>query len=564
MSTSRYFLLYLWAASLVSSHAVGSAQTGPTVRIENGLVLGTTTSVPAASATVNQFLGIPFAQSPPERFSPPRAASQVGVINATAWKPACIQQFTYPVSSQQFTESVFNSPAPVESEDCLYLNIYAPATQPNDRNGRAVLFWLYGGGLEFGNAGQPAYDGSQFAGYEDVIVVTTNYRTNVFGFPSSPELPLTGHNLGFLDQRFALDWVQRNIHAFGGDPSKVTIFGESAGAFSVDALLTSYPKDSNPPFRGAIMESGQASYIGSPTTSSVPAWYNLTGELGCPGNFASNLSCVKAANVTDIKRIIEVYSLEFNPSPDNVTLVSDPAQRRALGQIAKVPIMGGANAQEGRVFQVGQNNITEFLNSYFSSSPALILAIEEAYPLGKNGLNTPYDVISQIWTDYIFQCPQALLTNASAASGIPTWRYYFNASFTNTQRYPDLGVYHSSEIPIVFSTYPLFNVTTQEYALSRFMRGAWATFAKNPATGPGWNAVGTGIVGAVYSTPFDGLLGGVLTSSNETVLQGQWNLGVLGDVGEVKGSGVTVLPQSIADGRCALFAPVYEALLQGS
>ena len=96
------------------------------------------------------------------------------------------------------------------------------------------------------------------------------------------------------------------------------------------------------------MESGQASYIGSPTTSSVPAWYNLTGELGCPGNFASNLSCVRAANVTDIKRIIEVYSLEFNPNPDNVTLVSDPAQRRALGQIAEVPIMGGANAQEGR------------------------------------------------------------------------------------------------------------------------------------------------------------------------------------------------------------------------
>lgn len=243
---------------------------------------------------------------------------------------------------------MFNDPAPVESEDCLYLNIYAPATQPKDRNGRAVLFWLYGGGLEFGNAGQPAYDGSHFAGYEDVIVVTTNYRTNIFGFPSSPELPLTGHNLGFLDQRFALDWVQRNIHAFGGDPSKVTIFGESAGAFSVDALLTSYPKDSKPPFRGAIMESGQVSYIGSPTTSSVPAWYNLTGELGCPGNFASNLSCVRAANATDIKRIIEIYSLEFNPSPDNITLVSDPAQRRALGQIAKIPIMGGANAQEGR------------------------------------------------------------------------------------------------------------------------------------------------------------------------------------------------------------------------
>lgn len=109
MSTSRYFLLYLWAASLVSSHAVGSAQTGPTVRIENGLVLGTTTSVPAASATVNQFLGIPFAQSPPERFSPPRAASQVGIINSTAWKPACIQQFTCTIATTRSKSDVANS-----------------------------------------------------------------------------------------------------------------------------------------------------------------------------------------------------------------------------------------------------------------------------------------------------------------------------------------------------------------------------------------------------------------------------------------------------------------------
>ncbi|KAH0132935.1 alpha/beta-hydrolase, partial [Aureobasidium melanogenum] len=241
------------------------------------------------------------------------------------FKPACIQQFTYPLAAQQFAELVFNNPPPQESEDCLYLNIFAPATQSEDSKGRAVMFWIYGGDLEFGNAGQPIYDGSHFAGYEDVIIVTTNYRTNVFGFPSSPELPLSGHNLGFLDQRFALEWVQRNIHAFGGDPAKVTIFGESAGAFSVDTLLTSFPKGSNPPFRGAILESGQYSYRSAPPTSSVPAWYNLTAELGCPGSFGSNLSCVRAASATDIQRIIDVNILTFNPVADNITLVSNPA-----------------------------------------------------------------------------------------------------------------------------------------------------------------------------------------------------------------------------------------------
>lgn len=210
------------------------------------------------------------------------------------------------------------------------------------------MFWIYGGSLQFGNAGQPTYDGSAFAAYEDVVVVTTNYRTNVFGFPSSPELPVTGHNLGFLDQRFALEWVQRNIHAFGGDPDKVTIFGESAGAFSVDALLTSFPKGSSPPFRAAILESGQYSYRPTPDVSSVPAWYNLTSELGCPGHYSSNLSCVRAANASTIRTIINENELDFNPIADNITLVAHPAQMRTSGNIANIPVMGGTNAQEGR------------------------------------------------------------------------------------------------------------------------------------------------------------------------------------------------------------------------
>jgi len=151
---------------------------GPTATIDAGVVLGTTTSLPAATATVNKFLGIPFAKSPPERFSPPESPGKFSKpINATAWSPACIQQFVYPKASQEFVEHVFNNPAPAESEDCLYLNVYAPST-PAPADGRTVMFWIYGGSLQFGNAGQHAYDGSWFASYEDVIIVTTNYRTN--------------------------------------------------------------------------------------------------------------------------------------------------------------------------------------------------------------------------------------------------------------------------------------------------------------------------------------------------------------------------------------------------
>ncbi|KAH7396267.1 Alpha/Beta hydrolase protein, partial [Pyrenochaeta sp. MPI-SDFR-AT-0127] len=464
----------------------------PTATIDAGVVVGKATSLPAALGPVNQFFGIPFAKSPPERFSPPQAPPAFGKpINATVWKPACIQQFRYPLASSELTQSIFNNPRPIESEDCLYLNVYAPSA-PAGGAGRAVLFWIYGGSLQFGNAG------NAFAAYEDVIVVTTNYRTNVFGFPSSPELPLAGRNLGFLDQRFALDWVQRNIHAFGGDASKVTLFGESAGAFSIDTLLTSYPKGSSPPFRAAILQSGQYSYRAAPTTSSIPAWNNLTAELSCPGTYSSNLTCVRAANATTIQNIINVNSLVFSPIADNITLVSNPAARRLSGNISHIPVLGGTNAQEGRIFMIGQSNVTAYLQATFGAvASALIPTIEAAYPIGKNGLNNGYDVISQIFTDIAFQCPQALWANATASIGIPTWRYYFNASFTNTQGFSGLGAYHASEIPLVFRTYRAANTTTQEFALAQFMQGAWARFAKNPLAGPGWNEIGTGAPGTI-------------------------------------------------------------------
>lgn len=158
---------------------MSSVNTGPTATLGCGVVIGTTTSLPAATATVNKFLGIPFAQSPPQRFGMPQAAGSCNV-NATAWKPACIQQFVGTQVVRDFTEYVFNNPAPEESEDCLYLNVYAPSS-PAPAGGRSVMFWIYGGALEFGNAGQIYYDGSYFAAYEDVIIVTTNYRTNVSG-----------------------------------------------------------------------------------------------------------------------------------------------------------------------------------------------------------------------------------------------------------------------------------------------------------------------------------------------------------------------------------------------
>ncbi|KAK4505975.1 hypothetical protein PRZ48_003940 [Zasmidium cellare] len=530
---------------------------GPTATLDCGVVIGTTTSLPAATATVNKFLGVPFAQSPPQRFGMPQSPGRCN-INATAWKPACIQQFVGSPEVKAFTEYVFNNPAPEESEDCLYLNVYAPSSPP-PADGRAVMFWIYGGALEFGNAGQIYYDGSWLAGYEDVIVVTTNYRTNVFGFATSPEIPVTQRNLGFYDQRFALDWVQRNIAAFGGSPDKVTIFGESAGGFSVDALLTSFPADSKPPFRAAIMESGQISYNAQSRPSTEPQWNALAGLLGCPGQYSSNLTCLRAKNATEIKKAIEDNDLTFNPIGDGISLAENPLQQRVSGNIANIPILGGSNAQEGRVFTIGQTNSAAYLSTLVGNDTKTIAGLEAIYPPYKPGLgNDAYEQTAQIFTESVFQCSAAMLANASAAIGVPTWRYYYNASFSNIRPYPDLGVWHSSEIPIVFSTYSRSNVTTQQYALSETVRGVWAKFAKNPLGGPGWSQVGTGAAGDVLFGANSEIEGGIVLAENGTHLAGAVNLAVFGDRGDVAGSGVTVIDSNEVDFRCGVYAATYE------
>jgi acetylcholinesterase len=266
---------------------------------------------------------------------------------------------------------------------------------------------------------------------------------------------------------------------------------------------------------------------------------------------------VRAAPATKIRSIIDKQMLAFNPTPDNVTLVSDPAERRLAGNIAPIPVLGGTDAQEGRVFTVGQNDTTAYLETLVGDQPDLIKEIEAAYPIGQDGIETPYDQCAQIFTEFFFQCPQALWANATASVGIPAWRYYFNASFYNTQGFPAAGVYHSSEIEIVFSTFTPINTTTQEYALSSSMRGIWAKFAKNPMGGPGWNGVGTGAAGPVLTGAIDVVEGGLYMDASGDVLTGAWDLGLFGNRYDAMGSGVTVIDQFDVDYRCGLFTALY-------
>ncbi|QSZ31193.1 hypothetical protein DSL72_000756 [Monilinia vaccinii-corymbosi] len=461
--------------------------------IPQGVVRGISTTLPGGKASVSKFLGIPFAKSP-QRFSPPVSAEafKSNPYDATQLKASCIQQFNYPDNVRAFTNRLFNTPPPPsESEDCLYINVYAPSGA-TPASSLPVMVWIHGGGLQFGSASSPFYDGGFMAGNQNVVVVSFNYRTNVFGFPNSPELPTIGQNLGLLDQRLALAWIQKNIPAFGGDPQKVTIFGESAGAMSVDALVTSYP--TNSPFRAAIMQSGQdtirtqtATPGGTAKNASLLSWNALASGLGC-ANATSPLACLRASEPLAIKSFIEHSRLSFKPVVDGITRVSDPKQKRADRQIANVPVLIGSNAQEGTALAYGQSNITAALNTLFPTKKTLQDEVSAAYAVGKGGLNTPFQAIAKIYTDLIFQCPASIYAASSAAASHPTYRYYYNATFANIQPLPGLNAYHSSEIPLVFGNLPA-NSTPEQVSLSALLQKSWANFAKNPQAGPGWDKI---------------------------------------------------------------------------
>jgi carboxylesterase type B len=302
----------------------------------------------------------------------------------------------------------------------------------------------------------------------------------------SPQLPLDQRNLGFLDQRLALQWTRRNIAAFGGDPDKITIWGESAGASSVDELLTTSPHD--PPFRAAIMQSGTTSYYVNLNNSNTQAWDELIAALNCSST-TDILGCARAANALTIKTIEENLNLYFQPISDNTTQLEYPELARISKMAAQVPLLIGTNANEGRAFALGQNNISVYLNESFPGLPALQAEIQAAYPLNSSpNLANPYFVNSAISTDYMVQCPSAIVANDSHSTGLPTWRYFFNATFPNMQpnNLPDLGAFHGSEVPLVFGTFPIAGATEEQIKVSRIMQKAWADFAKNPAQGPGW------------------------------------------------------------------------------
>ncbi|KAJ7630496.1 Carboxylesterase [Roridomyces roridus] len=472
-------LALLLASVLLVSACFGRA-TPELVKTTSGLLRGQ-----VEANGVLSFKGIRFAHpaTGDRRWEPPAPFVSTVSQNATHFGPACVQQFNGITGA--LDERVFNNPSnpPVEDEDCLFLNVWKPAT---DVANLPVLVWIYGGGLAFGTASVPEYDGLSISANEKLIMVSFNYRTNVFGFPGAPDLPLTGNNLGFLDQELAFKWVQENIAQFGGDPQKVTIMGQSAGSQSTSAAISRHSAD-DAPFRAAIMLSGA-----DVSTSPIPsfaAFDSFAAAVGCtqvPG--ATRLACLRRVPSAVIRTFTnQLAAPNFLPLIDNVTLFSDPLQRIRTGKTARVPFILGNTQDDGTIVSVNlPDNLTAALDEFVSPFARTTVTADQVRPLYP-GLNDTA-IIAATLRDILFLCPASLWTAAAVDAGIAdVHRYAYGPVFADLQLFPGAGAWHSSELPEIFGTFNRSTATASEVTLSGTMQNIVGNFVRNPTVSPALN-----------------------------------------------------------------------------
>jgi len=358
-----------------------------------------------------------------------------------------------------------------ESENCLSINIWAPSIKR--KQNVAVLFWIYGGGFVFGTSNIGAYHGQNLVrDNDDVMVVTFNYRLNIFGQPNAPQLAgkPTSQNFGLLDLDAAVQWVHDNIANFGGDPNRVTLFGQSAGSAAADIFTFEHPQDKR--IHGVIEQSGSiASGSNGNSTLNPAAWNTVANAVGCGSSATqAQFKCMQAVPFRNLEDALISTNAAFGLIADNITIFSDTADRFAAGNFLHVPLLSGSTAQEDDIFLVSQE-------------------------LLEKGFTVPVitELLSDVTTQIGFTCPTGANAAGRVKAGVPTWRYQYQAVFPNISPREDLRAYHASEIPIVFGTYnnSALPSTPGEIALSKYVQSAWVAFARDPVNGLlnfGWPA----------------------------------------------------------------------------
>jgi len=421
----------------------------PVVRLRDGVVRG------RVDAGVAAFLGIPYAAPPfgANRMLPPQPVpGWAGERDASAFGPTAPKGDYPPQYVPLFPEVV------IPGEDCLNLNVWTPDA---GAGGLPVLVWIHGGSFMNGSGSVGAYDGAAFA-RDGVVCVTINYRLAAEGFLFLGDGIA---NLGLLDQLAALRWVQENIAAFGGDPGRVTVAGESAGAMSVTTLL-SMPLASGL-FGQAIAQSGAGAHTLTEDEGRMVGGY-LAEALGVPADRDSIRAVpleklVQAASdlVVEVQTTpdparwgrLTLSLLPFAPVVDGSVLPAAPMDSFAAGQGGNVPLLIGSNRDEARLFLVAANTIdlideptlTAVAGAY--GLPAAALAVYR----GNRPGSSPGDLLAAVISDWFFRMPPIRVAETRAASGAgDTWMYRFDHPEPEDNH--GFGACHAAEIPFVFDT----------------------------------------------------------------------------------------------------------------
>ncbi len=439
------------------------------VTIDQGVVNG------MASGTTRLFLGIPYAAPPTGTLrwkSPQPPAPFSAPLDATKFGADCPQ---IPITGGWDANG---------NEDCLTLNIWTPADTSAPH---AVMVWLYGGGFVLGATSDAMYDGTKLSAAGDVVVVTVNYRLGPLGFLAHPLLdaedpshPGSG-SWGFEDQRAALGWVKSNIAAFGGDPSQVTVFGESAGGFSTCLHALSTPSAGL--FQRVLIESGPC-VLPLPTEAQAETQgAQLATALGCTSGDV--LACMRGIGAQQVTTALPLKSgfflgsgASWGPVVDGVNFTEEPLATIEAGGLAKVPALLGANHDEGTLFVTlaklnlaSDGDYSSAVGAVFGSSNAA--AIVAQYP---EASYASYNAaFSDVLGDGLFVCPTRGLAQAFSLGGQPAFLYSFEHAITTILG--DLGAFHSSEVGFVFGNgWEGTPLTAPEMSLSTAMQGYWTRF----------------------------------------------------------------------------------------
>jgi para-nitrobenzyl esterase len=464
-------------SSATSTTGSGSGGQSTLIVTDKGSVQG------AVVGKTRIFLGIPFAAPP------------VGDLRWKSPEPAAPWKETLSATSRGAYCAQLNALSPTimggSAEDCLTLDVWAP----EGADGTApVMVFIHGGSFIFGSGNEPSYDGKRLSEATGAVVITMNYRLGPFGFLAHDSLavedkahPTTGM-YGFEDQRAALAWTQANASAFGGDAKNVTLFGESAGGESVCLHLLS-PK-SQGLFHRAIIESGACASTSGITPMEARAQGDaFTTALACDGkDAAAKLSCLRGKTMDDVLLALPSKgALDFSPggakwfpSVDGDNLPEEPLDLFAAGSFAHVPLLVGSNGDEGTLFfALGQPIADDaaykaVLDSFYPGKSDLILA---QYPSAKYG--SAQAAVARVFGDAVFVCPSRRAARTYSKAGVPTYLYHFTYA-DKAAAIPNLGSFHSSELPFVFgnpSQLQPENLDAPARALSASIMGYWGRFA---------------------------------------------------------------------------------------